>query len=365
MISPLIDQETALAVARLQRQYGHITIAELPDSIDELDRELPVYLAQRIGLSCERLIPSSKRMVSLGPTFFKCGGLYYQVMAGEGISTPGELELLFVIRDLPATRVGPRGRVEINEPGRYRSVLVQSAPDLNIRTEDIERLAAAVVEASYRWLKQFIEDLVKRGESALTRELYTLFRGACVNAELRDVFVFGAVSRRHVIYLLDAESAAHSLASAVRHSGATHDSPTHVLAEILTAAVPYDVSLSKPVVEGGRTRVVSFHREKYANAVGPVLSRAEAQAIGTVSVAIRPIGQAGDEVLLGVAPAPSKDQLERTISAIEKELADSFASNRDLLHKAFERLRRNGLASAGDFAEWAGRFTGGILHAHH
>ena len=358
----LLRREAAATVTELNQLYGSLKISQLPEFAEAIETFLPNHVASRLVANCTRVVADARRKTQHPTSWMKAKGIEFDIVVGERVGAHHELDVAILRRDFrPDTSVVLASTLRIEESGRYKVIIVEKSIDLEVQADNVAQLAAVIVETAYRWMRETITRLVQRQESDLILELYATFRSACINDYLREMAVFGAVSDGRSVYLIDTAYATHALAVASTQSTAMLESPARILAEILNADIPYDLSFSKEAIQGTK-RVFDLRRTRYEELKGPLLPRAEAAVIGSASAAAFPVVRDGDHLLVAVAPKDLGLELQRTLATVGPILSSRFTYHRGLLKQILGRLEKHGVADAiGNVSFWGGRFVDGLL----
>lgn len=378
MMLPLdetVEAEKVQFLQELQTRFPSIDIEEIAIAAANLEQLAEVKIFDRVLSNIGRIL-SDPQMAAIGTQFILTGHRFEMSFATD-LTRGGGDSLIYscMCRSVDAEEMGSISvEVPLDEPVRYRTVIFMfPAIAKTIDEPFLHALVSGIFGVAYNWLIDALGRAIADATAKTNQDLYRFVRVMIPDQKVLEGFIFsvliqgkGAPKAEDVVILND-QAASLSIKLASERSRRLGRNPADLAVEMLSELVPYNDSVIPNACAEGKPVDISLKSEKYYQE--SMTFNEAMQAIWGSTVTCYPIVTDGEFLLVAFYQTQYKNILTPFVGFHKSRLAEMATAKTDRIRKGLDVMRsikkKPDLSSASIWAEIAGRFTGGIIHAIH
>lgn len=340
-------------------------ITQLPDHVDYfLVEELKRFIVRYATHIFQSSDSSESTLI------FKVKGVQIHIDSAQILGS-SQLVIAMLVRSLEVDDAGRKMR-EITErlpgTGAYSTVIFQVPTLLKYVDEKIlKNLAVEIFSLGYNWLSERIITSIRRACDNTNRALYEYLRIMVPDRRILEGFVFSAAVQDKDFVVLDDVATRSALELASKRSEQFGRSAASMTLQMMLEVVPLSDSVIRDVMQQDGSIDIDLSAETYYQQGDEGFSDS-LKAVWGNTVSCFPIVTSGKFFLVAFFMTQYKSELEPLLKAHRQRLCDIANGHaQDILVslKLVSAAKEGNFEKAGDIAEIAGRFLGGIFHVPH
>lgn len=317
--------------------YSYLPLEAFMVRLETLEREIGTLLAVEIG---SYLDSTYSTFQGLGNDRFAVQRHRYSLRVAPKLDAP-ILQILILPDDseepweveaeLNIVGWGLINRVEVKIADRFRS-----------RLTEILEIVRLVYDAAYAWLREEVSKRLVDLDQGCASALYGYLRPVLASLgkrEIDDYVWFGVFTKDAGHYLPDLRTSHRAIELLSERRYRSRLSPVAHLLALFGTAVPFPKSISRQVLQEGKTADFDLPKVAYATEK-PDYAKTEEQVFPGGKIRVVPIAKFDRARLTCGFPTIYKNYLTRAVEGAKPELAAIFKERTSLALRFLETMKR-------------------------